>query len=48
MGRERSAYGIWVRTGERKKPFGRTRFRRMYNIKTVINKYARKSFTLFK
>jgi hypothetical protein len=48
MGRETKAYGIWVRTGERKKPFGKTRFGRVYNIKMVINKYVRKTFTLFK
>ena len=40
--RERSAYGIWVRTGERKRPFVRTSFRRVYNIKMVINKYVKK------
>ena len=45
MGRERSAYGIWVRTGERNRPFGRTRFRRVYNIKVVIKKYVGKTFT---
>lgn len=43
--RERSAYGIWMRTGERKRPFVRTRFRSVYNIKMVINKYVRKTFT---
>jgi hypothetical protein len=45
MGRERSVYGIWVRTGERKRPFGRPKFRRVYNIKVVLNKYVRKTFT---
>ena len=31
-----------MRTGERKRPFVRTSFRRVYNIKMVINKYVKK------
>jgi len=36
---------IWLRIGERKRHFGRTKIRRVYNIKMVINKYVRKTFT---